>query len=340
MNLASAQIAGEPRIDSLLRLRLQQRQSRSFGRSDTPIGRVFLSLPAWQSLTLAASVDKVLQVAFRLRVCHTSDNVSELSGDTAGTVLHIRPQGDRYACANEMTLRLASAPVLVDTCPDVYRALARICKAPERTHRAAIVCLDALVSAELEFFSVIARARPCVSVYVYGDASGSSRESRAIELGATGILTDDVIHNLGISDEPPHTDVSVEQPSPSTDESTSPRRDERTTVGRMETVHGEDSDDDPSEPPRDDHLSGSVQVPWVNRAEGPVRRRTPNQSETEEVSEPAKSPEERLMSEGLHEPLLTDEELRALVGDDILSITPEDHLAPGDHHLDGNGGGV
>lgn len=289
------------------------------------------------SLTRAIYVDKVQQVAFRPGFWQTSDNVSEGSCDTADTVLHIRSRSDDFACADEMTARLASTQLIVDTCPDVYRGLARICTAPEGTHRAVIVCLDDAGSAELEFFSVVARARPEVPVYIYGDAAGAGREARAIELGAAGVLTDNVIRDLGVREDRSMTDVSDEQPLQFDDESASPCDDERTTASSMEAGATPTPDDDAGDPEYDDP-GGPVQVPWVSRADGPVRRGPQRQRSGEGESPRVQDADALPAHRDLHEPLLTDEELRALIGDDILPVNSDEQTAPGDAHIEDNGG--
>ena len=233
-----------------------------------------------------------------------------------------------------MTARLATSSLVVDTCSDVYRGLARVCKAPAETYSAVVVCLGALGSAELQFFSTMARARPRVPVYVYGNASDAKREARAIELGAACVFTDDVMSHLETSGASLDTDDSTQEPSPGAQKPAIADRADPRTAASTESLPDRLFDDDPSKPDHDDHPSRPVQVPWLNRAGSPARRKPSKPSKVQDVPERSQSAEES-SGRALPEPLLTDEELQALIGDDILSI-PSDEHGTGEQ----NGGGA
>lgn len=258
-----------------------------------------------------------------------SDKLFNASIDSAATILHVRPLVGRSACADAMDGRLADANLTVDSCFDVYRALARTCKSPDGTLRALIVSLDALGTSELEFFSVVARARPNLPVYIYGETATAARRAGALASGASGEATDDVIDRLAgqrpIELGTPRQDV---QPP------------EVVAESRMTAEESDDpmSDADESARHDDDDFGRAVQVPWLSRKDGPVRRQPQGPVRTEDSKCVDDGEEKRAAIGDLHEPLLTEEELQALIGDDALEfstdprdVSSNDPLDDGDH---------
>ena len=248
---------------------------------------------------------------------------------------------------------LASTSLHVEDCGDPYRGLARLCRDDWEAPRAVVVCVDGLGKAEMEFFSIVSRTRPRTNVYVYGDERAASLIATAIELGAAGKATDDVINNLAATAAQPHTEsptaapphiVTPEEPilevsmsavaskdspspPPASDFATAVSREPLVTapaepVPPAPTESSPKLADKPGQGERTEEVAseGSVRVPWRRYKGGPVRkgpqeRKSP--SDDPNTAEPAKP---RVSS---HEPLLTEEELQALIGNDIAAVAPD-----------------
>lgn len=264
---------------------------------------------------------------------------SDIKMQAVNDVLHIHPHRSQPACVGNMNALLASVSLQVDSCGDVYLGLARLCRAKEATYRAVIVCLDWLGTAELEFFSVAARVVPRIPVYVYGSEGLSLRIARAVELGARGEAVREVVHTLAA------TRASSIPGSPglkSDSETVSPQPVEPDTP-RMKMTPGEepaklDSLDAIAPSDNEEAPSGAVQVPWLQRDGGPVRGRPDENDLPGDEAEPAEPIDQRSTSARAHEPLLTDEELQALIGDDVAAIAPDQaDAAEADGRDDGGG---
>lgn len=280
---------------------------------------------------------------------HTSGALEPLErsgivNDTATKILHIRPEPATATVVGDMDTLLAAAFLDVDSCGDVYRGLARLGRSESDAPHAVIVCVDGLGAAEMEFFSLISRVRRGVNVYVYayphGGERSSTRVARAIELGATGQATEDVIRRLA---------ETVTQPTVRADLEDVPADDRSPTQTFVETTAaplpiakspdaealeesapvvaheplgaGPDQLDADEEPADNDALDGPVRVPWLRYNDGPdraaPRRREPLAADPA-ITGPATSPS------APRRPLITDEELQALLGDDIAAIAPDD----------------
>ena len=74
---------------------------------------------------------------------------------------------------------LEASGVQVESCEDVYRALARIMRSLAARPAAVVVCLDGMGSGELDFFRLISRFDSSLPVYVYGGSRSESRATRA-----------------------------------------------------------------------------------------------------------------------------------------------------------------
>ena len=301
-------------------------------------------------------------------------------------VLHIRPAPVDGDCGAKMDAVLETLPFAVQNCGDVYRGLARLCREKEgqEAWQAIFVCVDGLGSAEMEFFSIVSRTRRDLDVYVYGGDRSASQVARAIERGASGEATEEVVRKLAampvtesrVGSAPPEvprgesaanseaptvqhpgTGESAREPSPhpaASDVAASIAQVEPSVSASAEPgattsdqqhadIAGIPSTATPAEPPEttsdetsaaqadeteareeaDDKASAAtVRVPWLRYGDGPARtppkrsESSPNRSESPRRSASKASPQ--------HEPLLTDEELQALLGDDIAAITPED----------------
>jgi hypothetical protein len=238
-----------------------------------------------------------------------------------------------------MDARLASASLQVSTCGDVYRGLSRLCLSGPDDLRAVIVCVDGLVAADFEFFAIASRMYRGVPVYVYGRQRATSQIARAIELGAIEQVTEDIIAGLAARLFRPTPQPAVYEPVPRPDTppvsapapvSTAPpealRRD-ADTVDRSTTIMPEEplegSDHQASGGVEADDAAGAtpVPVPWLRHDERPVRRGPGRREPTaaEQSASEAAAPAPRSPTA----PLLTDEELQALMGDDIAAIAPD-----------------
>ena len=258
----------------------------------------------------------------------TSDNVSDASIDTSGSMLHVRPFPGRSACADDMDTRLESVGLPVETCYDVYRGLAKACKDSGSSFRALILCMDVLGSFELEFFTVIARARPHLPVYIYGETAEGTRKARALESGAVSDVTDEVLDCL--ADQSPavqRIDTTLDDRLVREADAAEPRASALADSAQAEACGS--ALDEQVEPAVEEHDS-PVQLPWLSRAGGPVRRGPGERAPVEDAAAPDETRDENTSIRGPHEPLLTDEELRALMGDDLPEASAVDPFDEGD----------
>jgi hypothetical protein len=171
----------------------------------------------------------------------------------------------------------------------------------------------------MEFFEFASRACRDLVVYVYGTGRAESRLAEAIEYGATGQATVELLESLTAEIAPPKHESDVDGPPP--------------TSVQPEEIRNEGSEpweaDDDLAPPvgaQDEEDDGEtaeeapVRVPWLRYPDRPARaapRRTPPQE-----SRPEPPPRAKPSLPPAHTPLLTDEELQALIGDDIASLAP------------------
>ena len=243
-----------------------------------------------------------------MRVCGAG--VSRLVADASDTirhrVLHIRPQPpaspEAGPCRSPIGELLAGLAIEAEWCSDVYRGLALLLRPSSDPPKAAIVCLDGLGAPEFEFFSIVSKLRRDLKVYVYAAARSESRIARAVELGAKGPVTREVLAELAGGSPVP---MAVEDPA---------RASERVTDKPVSPV----IPPAPSEPLRIDveDARKPARVPWLRYGDRPARVAPPHQAlnPKPQTPNPPRS----------YEPLLTEEELRALMSDDIAAIVGDD----------------
>ncbi|MCH9058756.1 MAG: hypothetical protein IIB55_09030, partial [Planctomycetes bacterium] len=260
--------------------------------------------------------------------------------DTRACLFHIgSPRVDEVRA---MTQRLAELPVRVRDCANVYQGLARLCIADSDKPSALVVSVDVMDAAELEFFRIVARLFPSLLVYVYGGARSCARVDRAIELGARDRASDEVLIELirlRVSPAKPTDGPAVvevaEPPEASTEALRETPRD--ALLDPLPDVapdrHGDppldppdaamQEDDDPvveedvtEEEVAEDEVT-EVRVPWLTYKDAPARRAP---DPPPHVSPPAIAamPEKRAVR--VSEPLLSQEELRALLDGDGLPL--------------------
>ncbi|RJP35657.1 MAG: hypothetical protein C4547_09330 [Phycisphaerales bacterium] len=250
----------------------------------------------------------------------------------------------------------------VDEAPDVYRGLARLtCGATPR--QAAVVCVDYLLPDEFEFFTLIRRRRPSISVFAYADARLSAKLDRALSVdgverfepaalrrlaeakrpraddpaggfgGAAASLLRPRAHEYRRREQdPPEARRGDGEPLESLDPDLDVSEDaglelqdadETASLGpvvplpppaaRQERVTGDrrrpGDEAAPGEPVDD---VADVRVPWGSYGDRPTR--TPPRQPPAGPVPPARRPQAPLEDT----PLLTEEELQALIGDDDL----------------------
>lgn len=83
-----------------------------------------------------------------------------------------------------VSVSLRACGLEVESCPDVYRALARLERGDAGRFEAVVVCLDRLARSELEFVALARRALAGASVYVYAVRRSRGWVRQAVELGA------------------------------------------------------------------------------------------------------------------------------------------------------------
>ena len=192
-----------------------------------------------------------------------------------------------HGFADRIKSLLETLQVNVYSCPDVYRGLARTCSDRSPAPQAVLVCVDDLVASELEFFSILARLRRDLPVYVYGHDRSKSRMARAMEFGATAEATESLLHALAASPGP--------QPEP---------------VARDESVALEGEARNDRDPEATE--SAPVRVPWLRYTAAPGRKapaRDMGSVHRTDHDGPGDT------AAGSCQPLLTEEELQALIGD-------------------------
>ncbi len=269
-------------------------------------------------------------------------------------VLHVRParvgsvesagadgaQGPLTSLALDRIL--AALPMEVDVCGDVYRGLARLARrdAAAQPMAAAFVCVDGLGSAELEFFSIASRLVPRPAVYVYGRRESSDWVRRAIQCGATGQATADVVESLGRLGALASSKGDHDRFAAATEVDVASDRAPATPVESAGDVWSVDLGDEPCVEGPVDVVDGQgdavhevgravdsapPRVPWVNYDSTPTRKppvrivHGDDLSAAEDDTDVANDDNTVRASGGADSydsgPLLTEEELRALVGD-------------------------
>lgn len=226
------------------------------------------------------------------------------------------------AAASEMLLdaQLQRFPAQVVEFPDVYRTLAWLCtRKPdgrfEHTPRAVLVCVDQLAPEEFEFFGLMAHLRPGLTVLVYGQ-DRSPAITRALQGGAGALLTPAALEALRVEEPTPAADAAPPA-EPPTDAPDSPVT--ATLVGDEEE-EDEELLDEPSEEEEEFEEPSPTRVPWRTYNDRPQRiapSRRPDGNGAD-----ARPTIQGKATGRSSAPLLSEEELRALIGDDVSSLAP------------------
>lgn len=226
-----------------------------------------------------------------------------------------------HGFAGRIDTLLGTLRVNIHSCSDVYLGLARICSDRFPDPKAVLVCVDDLVASELEFFSILARLRRDLPVYVYGHDRSKSRMARAMEFGATAEATESLLRALAASPAPKPEPAPEPEPEPEPVVLDEPgKHDETVTHDETVALEGEARCDRLPEATE----AAPVRVPWLRYAAAPGRKAPPR--DTGPV-QPVDHDEPGDTTSGFCQPLLTEEELQALLGDN--PVPPGDDPSAG-----------
>ena len=251
--------------------------------------------------------------------------VADASNTLRHRVLHIRLQPpsslESGSCRSPLDKLLAASPLETEWCPDVYRGLARLFGPPSAPPRAVIVCLDGLGTPEFEFFSILSRVRRDLKVYVYGSAGAEARIAKAVEFGATGSVTKEVLSELAGGPPPlPEAEAPVRTPERRNDTAAAPA-----------DPPPDPADQTPMRMVEEEDARKPARVPWLRYGDRPARVAPAARTPAPQPSPSVDRPSPRTTS---FEPLLTEEELQALMSDDIAAIAADEPDARRPHDDD------
>ncbi len=266
--------------------------------------------------------------------------MTDTTNQRGRTLLWVRPAsspaGNPVGKTAQVEQALDQAPTPPEIVHNVYHALVRLVRDDGNQPSAAVVCVDDLDPEELEFFTILARRRGMPPVYVYGHERSLSKLGRAVELGATGEANLDLVARLLSPEpvvEPPRATGPIDLTAGERYEAFEPvdRSDAEEDAVLPISAHPGDQDRHVAEsaPPaakpellsNEEETASPPRVPWRQYNNGPPRKapsQTPPTRETPIESVPKDADED------VHQPLLTDEELRALIGDDPTPLSPDD----------------
>lgn len=222
-------------------------------------------------------------------------------------VLHVAPAG--HSPAERMSEALGEAGCEVIACADLYRALARMGRNQGGQLCAVVVCLDPTDAAQPEFLQLAARHHRRVPVYVYAESHARSKIDLALRLGAKDTIRPETANRVLPYSAPaptaaPNESASVEsQAAGPTAQRPADEPAESMVPARSDGDREEQPDAEMEEP------AGPARVPWLRYDGGPKRtppQPTPARARRLEPTEDKMEPE----------PLLTPEELQALIGND------------------------
>ncbi len=236
----------------------------------------------------------------------------------------------------------AAAGLMVDPCDNVYSALARALQASANQFCAVVVCVDGLRADEFEFFSLLARHRRSVPVYVYSPKQSSVLIEKAVKAGAVGAVTEEVLQSLAIVRHQPQAEpiretqpqgekeseqvANVEPPAP-------PSAAVSPALGQLNSGGEPLNEATDPESPEPEESAETARVPWLRYDERPIRRKpgdalpmrhgapspgvmgglspVPDPESTPTESRHSTTPAKR--GDESSEPLLTEAELEALL---------------------------
>ena len=287
--------------------------------------------------------------------------------------MYIGPASSAFGPARRLLSARPLGRDIVERFADVYRALARICRAQAPPDSVIVVaCVDSLVVDEMEFFSLLTARRLARKVYVFSEDPASPRVERALQAGAaerlTGQAVDELLARGEATPREPIEAVGASRPRmavhfPPTDDDEEPSLSPSEESASARSAAAEESKNRAA--PSDADEDSAVRVPWQSYADRPKRiapgdrvRETPEKlgagetggaadrrnrqiaARLDDVDEPVglREPDEADEAAGeaasresahprgpessrVRRPLLTEEELRALLGEDFFNST-------------------
>ncbi len=275
-------------------------------------------------------------------------------------ILHIAD--GRSPMTGRMQESLGGLGLDVVACKDVHRGLGAMVARQASPFVAAVVCAEWLTADEIEFFSVVARYFPNVPVFVYGRAEGTARSEAAALSMRSWLEPDqldpllDLLHisppepvsrpspriELSEIPEPPSIAAPAEQPEPAVAEAARPAAEPAPPEAEMQApAEAPAPPQEPQGPQRQPAESagrpepaGRPPVPWAPSPHRP-KRTPPSQPATQQAG--PTPPHEQLEQKGIPpaedasrepEPLLTKQELDALMADDAAIAPDQGEQAP------------
>ena len=233
-------------------------------------------------------------------------------------VLHIGEDAPRGGPTDNVNSAVDSPSFVVQSCTDVYRGLARVCGGRDPALGAIVVCVDGLTDGELEFFSITARVTSGLPVLVYGADRYADRVQAALHAGATGVATAEAIQALI-----PQGRDGFPEADAAGDAGALPRVTCQDRGDGMPTVEQGDLELSELSSGGGDDTPRPIRVPWEQYNQASARRAPAESSSSHDPSITA-SPPPTGRKPTPRGPLLTSEELQALIGDDIAAIAPEE----------------
>lgn len=240
----------------------------------------------------------------------------------------------------------------IENCDNVYLALARLLRPTGHRYRAAVVCVDGVAGEEMEFFSLLAQQRTDLDVLVYSRCENSGAVAAALQRGAVPCSA----AGLGRAVEKAEAKAAVHEtaevaprPMKAAESATAPIAPEliastpvepaapaphsvpRIAEFSEETLPEQNGHGAQEDSPSEEASRGPVRVPWVRYADAPTRRKPPTVLADKETVAPApqagipapredSTPQRADESPDPFAPLLTEEELRALMSDDFSDL--------------------
>jgi hypothetical protein len=207
------------------------------------------------------------------------------------------------ALREKLAKLLADSQIHLAEAEDPYAAMAELCR-HSPPYAAVVLSLQSIYREELEMIAVVRRRLPATEVWLTDLEGRSAALAEAMRLGATGLVDGDGFHRLQEQILPPvptaSAHVVLQEAEPTRSESSGTVR-QRNGPRRAERAESEPV----AELPREERRP--------TRAANAPRRRRRGPSPSSEPS--AKSNEAPAASRAPDEPVLTAEELRALLQD-------------------------
>ncbi len=233
-------------------------------------------------------------------------------------VLHIRADAPCGGSTDNVDTLLDSPSFLAQSCADVYRGLALVSSSRSPAISAIVVCVDGMTNAELEFFSIATRVASTIPILAYGAERYAHRVQAALEAGATSVATAEAIRALI-----PNDSATSQAGELTHEDRQPPDAAHQDPDHAIPTVEQDDSESSELPPADDNENPRPIRVPWGQYDRAPARSAPtepspPRNGPTAAPSTPTKR------KSPLRGPLLTSEELQALIGDDISAIAPDE----------------